>query len=198
MNALVINSSGRTELSVSRKLTAELVAELAVKHPGLHITHRDVAIGLPFVNGLMISGFYVPDEQRTPEQRQALAFSDELVEELKAADVLVIGAPIYNFSIPASLKAWVDLIARAGLTFSYSEAGPKGLLTGKKAYLVVTSGGVEVGSPYDLATPYLRQALGFMGITDVVVISADRLNLLGEQPIGVAREAIQQIHAQVS
>jgi FMN-dependent NADH-azoreductase len=143
----------------------------------------------------MIGGFYIPAEQRTPEQQQALAFSDLLVQELMAADVLVIGAPIYNFGIPASLKSWVDLIARAGLTFKFSEAGPEGLLVGKKAYLVVTSGGVEVGSPYDLATPYLRQVLGFVGITDVEVISADRLNLLGEQPIGTAREAIRQIQA---
>ncbi|MBD2769055.1 NAD(P)H-dependent oxidoreductase [Hymenobacter sp. BT664] len=195
MNALVINSSGRTEQSVSRKLVAELVAELATKHPDLHTTYRDVATSLPFVNDLMIGGFYIPAEQRTPEQQQALAFSDQLVQELKAADVLIIGAPIYNFSIPASLKTWVDLIARAGLTFKFSAAGPEGLLTGKRAYLVITSGGVEVGSPYDLATPYLRQVLGFVGITDVQVISADRLNLLGEQPVSAARDAIRQIHA---
>ncbi|WP_046246350.1 FMN-dependent NADH-azoreductase [Hymenobacter terrenus] len=198
MNALVVNSSGRTEQSVSRKLVAELVAELSTKHPGLQTTYRDVAIGLPFVNDLMIGGFYIPDEQRTAEQRQALIWSDELVQELQAADVLVIGVPIYNFSIPASLKAWVDLIARAGLTFKFSEAGPEGLLKGKKAYLVVTSGGLPVGSPADLATPYLRQVLAFVGITDVHIISADQLNLLGEQPVGTAREAIRQIHAVVA
>jgi FMN-dependent NADH-azoreductase len=195
MNALVINSSGRAEQSVSRKLVAELVAELTAKHPGLQVKHRDAAAGLPFVNDTMIAGFYLPDEQRTPEQRQALAFSDELVRELQAADVLVIGAPIYNFSIPAALKAWVDLVARAGLTFRFTEAGPEGLLQNKKTYLVIASGGVEVGSPYDLASPYMRQVLGFIGITDVHIISADRLNLLGEQPIGAAQEAIRQIHA---
>ena len=195
MNALVIHSSGRTEQSVSRKLTAELVAALAAKNPGLHVTHRDVAAGLPFVNDLMIAGFYLPAEQRTAEHRQALAFSDELVQELQAADVLVIGAPIYNFTIPAALKAWVDLIARAGLTFRFTEAGFEGLLHGKKAYVVVTSGGVEVGSPYDLNTPYLRQVLGFMGITDVEFIDAGGLNLKGEQPITAAREAIRQLPA---
>ncbi|WP_201977216.1 FMN-dependent NADH-azoreductase [Hymenobacter rubidus] len=195
MHALVVNSSGRTDLSVSRKLVVELVDELKAKHPGLTFCYRDAAAGLPFVNELMISGFYLPAELRTPEQTQSLAFSDQLVQELQAADVLIIGAPIYNFSIPASLKAWVDLIARAGLTFSFSEMGFQGLLHNKKAYLVVTSGGVEVGSPADMATPYLRLVLGFVGITDVEVISADQLNLLGEQPIGAARDAIQHIHA---
>jgi|SRR6476661_511825 len=195
MKALVINSSGRTELSVSRKLVAELVAQLSTAHPDLHVTHRDVATSLPFVNDLMIGGFYIPDEQRSPEQQQALAFSNQLVAELQAADVLVLGVPIYNFGIPAALKSYIDLICRAGLTFSFSEAGPKGLLEGKKAYLVVTSGGVEVGSSYDLATPYLRQVLAFVGITDLEIISADRLNLLGEVPLASARQAIQQIHA---
>lgn len=195
MNALVINSSGRTDLSVSRKLTAELVAELASKHPDLQTTYRDVATSLPFVNDLMIGGFYIPVEQRTPEQAQAVAFSDQLTQELIAADVLVIGAPIYNFTVPAALKAWIDLVCRAGLTFKASPAGYEGLLHGKKAYVVVTSGGVPVGSPYDLASPYMRQVLGFIGITDVTVISAGQLNILGDQPIADAQAAIQQIHA---
>ncbi len=197
MNALVINSSGRTDQSVSRKLVAEVVAELTARNPGLSTTHRDVSTSLPFVNDLMISGFYVPDAARTAEQQQALAFSNQLVEELKDADVLVIGAPMYNFGIPASLKTWVDLIARAGLTFSVSERGYEGLLKGKKAYVVVTSGGVEVGSAYDLATPYLRFILGFVGITDVEFISAGQLNLLGEQPLASAREAIRQLQPAV-
>lgn len=195
MNALVVNSSGRTEYSVSRQLVAELMTELEIKHPDLHVHYRDVAAGMPYVNDLMIAGFYTPVDARSADQTQALAFSDLLVQELKAADMLIIGAPIYNFSIPAALKAWIDLIARAGLTFSFSADGPMGLLHDKKAYLVVASGGVEVGSPYDMATPYLRQVLGFVGITDVEIISADQLNLLGEQPIGSAREAIQRIHA---
>jgi FMN-dependent NADH-azoreductase len=195
MNALVVNSSGRTEQSVSRQLVAELVARLKANHADFHVTYRDVATSLPFVNDLMIGGFYLPEAHRTAEQRQALAFSDQLVQELKSADVLIIGAPIYNFGIPAALKTWVDLIARAGLTFQYSAVGPEGLLQGKRAYLVVTSGGVAVGSPADLATPYLRQILAFVGITDVQLISADQLSLLGEQPLGAARAAIQQLNA---
>ena len=196
MNALVVNSSGRTEQSVSRRLVAELVAELATKHPDLHTTARDVATDLPFVNDAMIAGFYIPAEQRTPEQVQAVAFSDLLTQELIAADVLVIGAPIYNFTIPASLKAWIDLVCRAGLTFKVSPAGYEGLLHGKKAYVVVTSGGVPVGSPYDLNSSYMRQVLGFLGITDVTIIGAGQLSVLGEQkPLADARTAIRALHA---
>ncbi len=180
---------------MSRKLVIELVSELRTKHPNLQFNYRDVAAGLPCVNDLMIAGFYTPAAMRSSEQAESLLLSDLLVQELQAADIVIIGAPIYNFGIPASLKAWVDLIARAGLTFSFSAAGAEGLLHDKKAYLVVTSGGVEVGSPHDLATPYLRQLLGFVGITDVEVVSADQLNLWGKQPIGTAREAIRQIHA---
>ncbi|RAK65212.1 FMN-dependent NADH-azoreductase [Hymenobacter edaphi] len=193
MNALVINSSGRTEQSVSRKLVAELVAELLVLYPKLHVNYRDVARGIPLVDDQMIEGFFTPDEYRTPELRQALAVSDELVDELRAADVLIIGAPVYNLSIPACLKAWLDLVVRMGLTFTHSSAGYEGLLTTRKAYLVVTSGSVAVGTPWDFATPYLRTILGFMGIVDVEIISATQLIVLSEAPISEAREAIHHL-----
>jgi len=109
-----------------------------------------------------------------------LAHSDELIAELEAADTIVIGVPVYNFAIPAALKAWVDQIARARRTFRYTETGPEGLLKGKKAYLVVASGGVPVGSDYDFATGYLRHVLGFVGITDVTVIEAGQQMMDGE------------------
>lgn len=193
MNALVINSSGRAEQSVSRKLVAELVAELSLLYPNLHVTHRDVARGLPLVDDRMIEGFFTPDEYRTPALRQGLTLSDELVAELRAADVLIIGAPVYNLSIPAALKAWLDLVVRVGCTFTHSAEGYQGLLTVRKTYLVVTSGSVEVGTPWDFATPYLRAILGFMGITEVEVISATQLMVLQEAPISGAREAIHHL-----
>ncbi|MCB2377133.1 NAD(P)H-dependent oxidoreductase [Hymenobacter sp. BT635] len=195
MNVLVVNSSGRTDQSVSRKLVAELVAELVAQHPGLRIAYRDVAAGIPCVDDVMISGLYIPQEQRTAEQRQALRLSDQLVGEVQAADILVIGAPIYNFGIPAALKAWFDQIVRAGLTFAFLENGYTGLLHGKKVYLVVTSGAVEIGSSLDHATPYLRLLLGFIGLTDVEIISAAQLSLFGELPIGAAEDVIRHIHA---
>jgi FMN-dependent NADH-azoreductase len=123
---------------------------------------------------------FTDDADRSDDQKAALAASDEMIAELEAADTIVIGVPIYNFSIPAALKAWIDLIARARKTFRYTEAGPEGLLKGKKAYLVVTSGGVPVGSDYDFATGYLRHVLGFVGITDVNIIAADQQMMNGE------------------
>ena len=118
---------------------------------------------------------------------------DELVSELKNADVLVIGVPVYNFSIAATLKAWIDMIARARLTFQYTENGPVGLLEGKKAYLVVATGGVPIGGPMDFATPYLRHALSFIGITDVEIIAADRLNNNADESMDRARAEIAEL-----
>ncbi|MCH8159834.1 MAG: NAD(P)H-dependent oxidoreductase, partial [Proteobacteria bacterium] len=127
------------------------------------------------------------------QQRKTLAYSDTLVAELQNADVLVIGVSMYNFSITATLKAWIDMIARARLTFRYTENGPQGLLSGKKAYLVVATGGVPVGSPMDFATPYLRHALAFVGITDVEIVAADRLNSEAEESLNKAREQIANL-----
>ena len=117
---------------------------------------------------------------RDADQCQALARSDELVAELMAADVLVIATPVYNFGVPASLKAWVDQVARARLTFRYTEHGPHGLLTGKKAYVLVATGGTEVGGAINFARPWLKFVLGYLGITDIQVIAADRGNLRGD------------------
>ncbi|MDH3266802.1 MAG: NAD(P)H-dependent oxidoreductase, partial [Gammaproteobacteria bacterium] len=130
---------------------------------------------------------------RDAAQREALAFSDRLVAELQHADAIVIGAPIYNFNIPAALKAWIDMIARARVTFRYTDNGPKGLLEGKKAYIVVASGGVKIGSKADFATPYLRHALAFVGITDVEFIGAEQLNSRAQEAIDAARVRIADV-----
>jgi FMN-dependent NADH-azoreductase len=191
MKVLVVNSSGRAEASVSRLLVAELLAKLTAAHPSAYVVHRDVAQGLPFVNDLMIGAFFTPGPARTPDQQASLAVSDELVAEIQGADVVVFGAPIYNFGLPAALKAYFDLICRSGLTFAFTASGPEGLLVGKKAYVVVASGGTEVGSAYDFATPHLRAILGFIGITDVTFFQADQLQVRGEAPIAQARTAIR-------
>ena len=169
---LRIDASARRDGSVSRDLADRIVARFG---DGVTVTTRDLATGLPLIDEAWIGANFTPADQRTEAQRAALALSDQLVAELQAADTLVIGLPIYNFGVPAALKAWVDLVARAGVTFRYTEAGPQGLLTGKRAVLVVASGGTRVGSPIDFATPWLRHVLGFMGITDVTVIAADAL-----------------------
>jgi len=191
-NLLRIDASLRTNGSVSRQLSDEVISQLQPEQ----ITTRDLTSPLPQLDEQWINANFTPEEDRTQEQRDALAISDQLVEELRAADTILIGVPIYNFSIPAALKGWIDLIARARLTFRYTENGtPEGLLKGKRAILVVASGGVEIGSPYDFATGYLRQVLGFVGITDVSIISADAMMARGEDGWVNAREQITQMAA---
>ncbi len=165
---LRIDSSARTEGSVSRALTSEFITKLNAEK----IISRDLSDGIPLLNAEWVQSTFIAPEERTLEQKDALSFSDTLVEELKAANTIVIGLPVYNFSISASLKAWVDQVCRAGVTFAYTEKGPVGLLTDKKVYLVYASGGVPAGSDYDFATPYMKQAFGFLGITDVTILNA--------------------------
>jgi FMN-dependent NADH-azoreductase len=188
---LKIDASARKAGSMTRELTDTLVTRLLDIHPSAGVLTRDVSAGLPVVDEAWVGANFTDPAERSSEQKLKLALSDTLVAELKAADVLVIAAPIYNFGIPASLKAWVDLVARARETFRYTENGPEGLLKGKKAYVVVASGGVPVNSPVDFATPYLKQVLAFIGITDVTVIAADQLMMDGDAKRAAARAAIE-------
>ena len=190
---LEISASARDEGSMTRLLTRDLIKALEDRYGDITITRRNVAEGLPFVDADWVVATNTPEEDRTEAQRRTLAFSDELVAELMAADILVIGAPIYNFSIPASLKAWIDMIARVRLTFHYTEHGPVGLIEGKKAYVLTPSGGVPVGSPVDFATPYLRHALGFVGIKDVQVVGAQGADRGNDQALDDARARIAEI-----
>ena len=169
---LHVSAGAKRQGSVSRRLANDLIAAIEQRDGSTHVTHRDLVDGLPFIDETWIAANYMADDDRTAEHRQALALSDRIVAEVQDADVLVIGAPIYNFSMPAVLKAWIDMLARARLTFRYTEDGPEGLLKSKKAYIVVPSGGVPVGSPVDFATPYLKHALAFVGITDIEFVGA--------------------------
>ena len=180
LKVLRIDSSGRRQDSVTRELADLLVEQLAGQAGAIELAVRDLAQGLPFVNEEWIGANFTDPDARSERQRAVLAQSDSLVAELMAADVLVIGAPMYNFGIPAALKAWVDMVARARLTFRYGENGPVGLLTGKRAYLVMATGGTPVGSGIDFASGYLRHVLAFMGIMDVEIIAAERLMVQGE------------------
>ena len=178
IRVLKINSSSREQGSVTRQLSDNFIEKLAQESKQVHLTERDVAkVTLPFIDESWIGASYTSKEQRTEEQQQQLVLSDQLIKELQDADAIVIGVPIYNFSIPAALKAWIDLVARAGVTFRYTENGPVGLLKGKKAYVVLASGGVPVGGEADFASGYMRHVLGFIGIGDVEIIAAERLNI---------------------
>ncbi len=193
LQILEVSASGRHSGSVSRKLTGELVAALRQDAGDAGLHRRDLNDGISLVDEDWIAANFTDPEARTPMQRAALSESDVLVAEVQAADVIVIGSPVYNFGVPAALKAWIDMIARARLTFRYTDNGPEGLLRGKKAYIVIATGGVTVDSEYDFATPYLRQALGFIGITDVEVIAAERLNSAGAESVEVARARISEL-----
>ncbi len=187
---LQINSSGRYEGSITRQVSDLVVNYLKEKNPVLDNVSRDVAAGLPFVNEAWINSNFTAADERTEDQKKVLDFSNELVAELESADHIVIASPIYNFSIPATLKAWVDLIARAGLTFRYTENGPEGLLINKKATIVMASGGVPIGSEMDMASRYLKVALGFVGITNVNIIDASTINHAGDASLQSVEDQI--------
>ena len=190
---LRIDASARHAGSTTRQLADKLVARLVEQGYGASVTVRDLAQTPPaLLTENWVGANVTDDADRSADQQAALAASDELIGELEAADTIVIGVPLYNFAVPASLKAWIDLIARARRTFRYTEGGPEGLLKGKKAYLVVATGGVPVGSDYDFATGYLRHVLGFVGITDVTVIDAGQQMMDGDA-VNRATAAIDEL-----
>ncbi len=192
LNILRVDASARKEGSVSRDLNDKVIDRFA-SAGDVAVTHRDLTAPLPFLDGEWIGANFTPADERTEAQREKLALSDTLIEEIKAADVVLIGLPIYNFGVPAALKAWIDLVARAGVTFRYTESGPVGLLTGKRAIITVASGGTEAGSDIDFATPYIRHALKFIGITDVLLVNADRLAVDPEGTLKAAEKAVADL-----
>ncbi len=193
LRILEVSSSGRRDGSASRRLAAELVERLAGPAGDAEITRRDLANGIPLIDAGWIDATFTPAGQRSSAQRAALAESDRLVAEVLDADVIIIGAPMYNFGPPAALKAWIDMVARAGVTFRYTDSGPVGLIEGKKAYVVVATGGVAAGSEADFLTPWLTQALNFLGITDIGFVAADRLNVDADAALESARARIHDI-----
>lgn len=172
---LRIDSSARRGDSVSREIGDEVVRRLAMRHPGARVVNLDLAAGVPHIDGAWVAANLTPAAERSAAQRQCLAASDEAVAALQEADAMVLTAPVYNFSIPSVLKAWIDHLCRAGLTFRYTADGPQGLLADRPLYLVMASGGVPFGSPADFASDYLRQVFGFIGIRDVRLIGAERV-----------------------
>jgi FMN-dependent NADH-azoreductase len=186
-NILVLNSSVSGEASVSRLLVADAVTELTQRDPSAKLVFRDLAAHpIPHLTPQTVAG--VRAQATTPAEQAARALSDELIAELRAADTIVIGAPMYNFSIPTTLRSWFDHVLRAGETFSYSEAGPKGLLPGKKVIVVESRGGLYSEGPaqaIDFQEPYLRQLLGFIGL-------ADDLTFIRAEKIGYGPDARDQ------
>ncbi|NQY14222.1 MAG: NAD(P)H-dependent oxidoreductase [Henriciella sp.] len=193
-NILHINASARREGSISRSLSQAVVDKIS--SVDTKVVARDIGTSpLPILTEAWVGANFTPDDDRSAEQRETLALSDRLIAEIEAADTLVLGVPVYNFGVPAAFKAWIDLVARARKTFKYTENGPVGLLEGKKAYVVIASGGTPSGSEIDFATPYVRHVLGFLGIHDVSFVAADQLMAAGDEKIAAAKETIESFAA---
>ena len=175
---LKINASLFSNHGQSSQLTERFVAAWQASHPDTAVVSRDLAAEpVPHLDGARVTAFFAKPEERNAEQQAVVDFSDALIAELRQADTVVIGLPMYNFGVPSTLKAYFDHIARAGVTFQYTAEGPKGLLTGKKAYILAARGGRYAGTPKDSQTTYVRDFLGFIGITDVEFVYAEGLNM---------------------
>ena len=193
---LHIDASIRGEDSVSRGLSAKLVESLT-HLSGARVIRRDLADNdLPLIDGVRFAANIAPALERSDEQVRLAAIGDTLIEELQQADTIVMGLPMYNFTMSSTLKAWADLVARAGTTFRYTESGPEGLLTGKKAYVLVATGGTPIGSEIDFLTPWLKHFLGFIGIHDVSIVAADGImSVDGPEKIEQAHRSVELLAA---
>jgi FMN-dependent NADH-azoreductase len=194
---LQVDSSARGSFSshngsLSRELTKYLSEALAKKNQ-TEVIYRDLAATpLEFVNESLIGAYYTPAENRSEEQKQSLSLSDELISELKAVNTLIIGAPIYNFSVPAALKAWIDLVCRVGETFRYGEAGPEGLLDIDQAFIVTSAGGTAIGSEIDFNSSYLQKICRFIGVKESHVIDVSGSKRDPDTLIDYAKQQIEK------
>lgn len=194
MNILQINSSSRPDASHSSRLAATIVERLRAHQLDATVTLRDLGRApLGELDEPALQALFTPAEQRTPEQAARVAVDDAVIAELQAADVLVLGVPMYNFGVPAQLKNWIDAIARAKVTFTYTEKGPVGLLTGKKVYVALTRGGLYRNTPADTQVPYLKTVLAFLGMTDVQFVYAEGI-AMGPQ---AEQDALASAQAQI-
>ena len=191
---LFVASSILGQNSKSRELAEELIANWRAAHPGATVVTRDRTVeNAPHLSLETLGALGKPTQDRTADEQARVDYADGIIAQAEAADTIVLAAPMYNFSIPSTLKTWIDHLARAGRTFRYSETGPIGLLTNKKVYVVSARGGVHAGQPSDFVEPYLRGVLGFLGLTDVTFVNAEGL-AMGAEPaangLAAARTAI--------
>ena len=192
-NILHITSSIRGDDSVSTSLGNRLLEKLA----GKNVVTRDLAKNdLPFIDAERHAANLAPYADRSEAQHGLAKIADELIDELEAADTIVFSVPVYNFTVPATLKAWADLVARAGRTFRYTQNGPEGLLTGKTVYITAATGGTAIGSDIDFMSPWLKFFLGFLGMTDVRIVAADGImGEGGEEKIIAAHQEVERLAA---
>lgn len=197
MNTLVIQSSILADRSKSKALADHFKARLADSSADNTVVERDLAANpVPYFDGDTVGALFTPADMRSEAQRAIVALSDSLIAELQAADRIVFAVPTYNFSLPAQLKSYLDYVARAGVTFRYTPEGvPEGLLKGKQVFVLIARGGKALGTPDDTMTPYLKQMLGFLGMTDVTVIAAEGLamgELAAAEGLALAKSQIDE------
>ena len=192
---LRIDASASVSASNSKKLGDELINRLESVYPGAIVQQRDLNRDISFIDEMWVGANFTPVDQRTEAQQQRLAFSDELIDEIRQADAIVLTTPMYNFGIPAPLKSWIDLVCRAGVTFQYTADGPVGLIKDKRVDIIITTGGVPLQSPVDFVSGYLKQVFRFIGIEDVNIIAADQMNVDADASYQNATAQIEQIYA---
>ena len=194
MNILQINSSARRDSSHSTNLANRLVARLRDADPEATLAVRDLnATPHPVLDEAALGALFTPADKRTGEQDARVALDDALIAEIQAADAVVLGVPMYNFGVPAPLKNWIDAIARAGVTFRYTEKGPEGLLKGKKVYVALTRGGRYRNTPADTQVPYLETVFAFLGMNDVHFVYAEGLSMGADAEQSALASAHRQI-----
>jgi len=194
MNVLQINASARQGAN-STRVADSLVARLQAANPTAQIVVRDLAANPhPILDEATLGALFTPADKRTPAQAARVALDDALIAEVQAAEVIVLGVPMYNLGVPVQLKSWIDAIARAGVTFRYTEKGPEGLLKGKKVYVGLARGGRYRDTPFDTQVPYLKTVLGFLGMTDVHFVYAEGLNMGAD----AARQGFAEAEAEIA
>lgn len=195
---LRLDASASPAESNSRRLGDQLLERITGHNSDIETRQRDLNHNARFIDADWIAANLSASDTRSDAAQQRLAHSDELIAELQWADHILITTPMYNFSVPATVKAWIDQVCRAGITFRYTENGPAGLLSGKRADIVITTGGAALGSAVDFASGYLRQVLGFIGIDEVDIIGADRMNQDALQSVARARQQIDQRYPDIA
>ena len=196
MNILQINSSARSTGSASTRLADAIVARVQAANPEANLTRRDLAAAPhPVLDEPTLQALFTPADKRTPEQAARIALDDALIAQVQAADVIVIGAPMYNFGITVQLKSWFDAIARANVTFKYTEKGPVGLLSGKKVYVGLSRGGLHRGGATDSQVPFLNTMFGFLGLTDVQYVYSEGMGMGPEAVAKAQAQADAEINA---
>src|SRR4030095_6059570 len=185
MNILQVNSSARRQGSQSTLLANRIVDQLRLLNPDAGLNVRDLARSPhPALDDAALQALFTPAGEHTPEQATRVAQDDALIAEIQAADIVVLGVPMYNFGVSAQLKNWIDAVTRAKVTFQYTANGPQGLLKGKKVYVALTRGGKYRNTPADTQVPYLKMVLGFLGMTDVAFVYAEGLAMGAEAAHG--------------